>query len=210
MENPENDFIPQFRCRVGTLEEVARDEGTETSSVEEFDALFDSRSPGGIYLPLVAGIFQDLSQKEFLTASEEAEKRKIEKRINALSQIHVHSISSNQERLHPNLICLIYDQDIMIRRLVSDFLDERDPLGRVKVIQYTNVPNFGDKKVIEVYSKASEALEDYHSNPDSKARKNLNKHKAVLEKTQKEYGLIRHEAILYRCIKSHLEQDREE
>jgi len=169
----------QYEYGFGGIEEILNGDVKKVDSQEELDI----SSPGLIMIPKLIGIYQSGRKYHQLEEVEE-----IEEEIN---QIIVLCKKGESDSASPNLICIAYDSTIMPKDISTKAL-EGDILGRIKVIEHYNLPDFHEKNPPKnIY----DTLRRIMIKPTSQNLAVAERGRDILRMLRSDYGLTRSESI---------------
>ncbi|MDP2628666.1 MAG: hypothetical protein Q8P15_02085 [Nanoarchaeota archaeon] len=173
----ENTYI----LRLGSLNEILAGEGEEVETVE--DLYCSSRNAPLILVPKFVGVYQESPNEEGMEILNQIESFM----MNVMDLMNF----NEKDKVQPNLISIIYDQDTISRDIIRSSLPENFT-SRISIFNYRNMPIFEGKSFLD-YGKIEKLLELKEEKTFKDFIKNINS-------LRNSYGLTKREECFYEAI----------
>ena len=177
----------EFSYKLGLAAELKIGEGVEVHSLEDMPLEFYDSSKNGIEMLKFIGIFQGFNKWEEDGAQTWG--RNVSMQFSILSNLE------DLDRFHPELICLVYDSQLVARKRYLESILSADILKRIKLVSDSDIPDFEEKPYFlkGLHFAYREAI----VYPQEKNTAKLEEEVKKLVSAGREYGLTREEAAFF-------------
>ena len=167
-----------YEFGVGGIDEVL------SGMVDRVDSFDDVIIPAQktIILPKIIGVYQ--SESRF------TDNHLIKLEFDESDNQVIYTKLGNFERINPDLICMIYDPSNISHGLLKN-ATKRDILGRLKLVDSVNTPDFYKKNVPE----PTRSLKRINDENESIQESIIDRDRTILKMTREDFGLTRYEAV---------------
>ena len=119
----------------------------------------------------------------------------------AYTQAYVERLIGRKDKSHMDLICLVHDPDVIPIGILRDLVDPNDPLRRIKLTGYFDIPHFDGKTYHDV-PRIKECGDSLCEDPeDPRAKLLVEREAEFFSVSRNQYGLNRGEAVSYGSLK---------